>query len=112
MKIKDVIEKLDLKVITGADKLENKITGGYASDLMSDVLANSEKGNIWITLQGHQNIVAIASLKELSGIVIINGRVPEELTIDKAKIENIPIMTSKMPAFELIGKLYALGIME
>ena len=110
MKIKDVIEKFNFKIITGSDNLENEITGGYASDLLSDVLANSEMGNIWITLQIHQNIVAIASLKDLSGIILINGREPEKQTIEKAITENIPIMVSKLPAFELIGKLYACGI--
>ncbi len=110
MKVKEIIEKLNLEVKTGTNRLDNEITGGYASDLLSDVLANSEEGNIWITLQIHENIVAIASMKGLSGIVIINDREPEEVTINKAEIENIPIMVSKMPAFELIGKLYILGI--
>ena len=110
MKVKEIIEKLNLEVIAGAKILENEITGGYASDLLSDVLANSEEGNIWITLQIHQNIVAIASMKGLSGIVIINNRKPEAEPISKAAKENIPILVSKMTAFELIGKLYTLGI--
>ena len=73
-------------------------------------MANSQEGNIWITLQIHQNIVAIASIKELSGIIIVNSRELEEETIQKADRENIPIVVSKMSAFELIGQLYALGI--
>ena len=110
MKLKEIIKKLDFDVKAGKDRLDNEITGGYASDLLSDVLANSKEGNIWITLQIHQNIVAIASMKELSGIVIVNNREPEEETVKKADKENIPIMVSKMSAFELIGKLYTLGI--
>ena len=110
MKVKELIEILELEVKAGANRSDNEITGGYASDLLSDVLANSQEGNIWITLQIHQNIVAIASIKELSGIIIVNSREPEEETIQKADSENIAIMVSKMPAFELIGRLYALGI--
>ncbi|MFC1650457.1 serine kinase [Candidatus Latescibacterota bacterium] len=110
MKIKDIIEKLNLTVKAGAENIENEITGGYASDLMSDVLANAEKGNIWITLQIHQNIVAIASLKELSGIILVHNREPEALTIEKANTEHIPILISDLSAFELIGKLNELGI--
>ena len=49
-------------------------------------------------------------LKELSGIILINGRVPDEETINKANEEKIPVLVSDLPAFELIGKLYALGI--
>lgn len=110
MKLKEIVEKLNLEVKVGLNKLDNEITGGYSSDLLSDVLANSKEGNIWITLQIHQNIVGVASMKGLSGIVIINCREPEEETIKKAKEENIPIMVSKLSAFELVGKLYVLGI--
>ena len=110
MKIKEIVEKLNLEVKSGFNRLENEITGGYTSDLLSDVLANSEEGNIWVTLQIHQNIVAVASLKELSGIIIVNGREPEDDTIERAKEENIVIMVTRMPAFEIIGRLYSLGI--
>lgn len=111
MKLREIVEKLNLEVRAGRDRLDNEITGGYASDLLSDVLANSKEGNIWITLQIHQNIVAVASAKELSGIIIVNGREPEEETIKKANSENIPIVISKLPAFELIGRLYMLNIL-
>ena len=110
MKCKDIVEKLHLEVSSASNKLDCEISGGYASDLLSDVLANSNEGNIWITLQVHQNIVAVASMKGLSAIVIVNGRKPEEDTIKKAEEENIPILISKLPAFELIGKLCTLGI--
>ncbi len=110
MKLKRLVKKFDLVVKAGADRLDNEITGGYASDLLSDVLANSKEGNIWITLQIHQNILAIASLKELSGIILINGRRPEEETVKKAEEEKIPLLVSNLTAFELIGRLYALGI--
>jgi len=73
-------------------------------------MANSKKDNIWITLQIHQNIVGVASLKELAGIIIVNGREPEAEALKKAEIENIPIMLTRLPAFEIVGRLYELGI--
>lgn len=108
--LSEIIHQFNLKVECGEQSLDKEIKGGYVSDLLSDVMANSKEGYIWITLQGHPNIVAVAVLKELAGIVIINGRQPEEETIKKAKAENIPIMTSNLTAFELVGKLYELGI--
>lgn len=110
MTLQEMIEEFDLELKTGAGALDTEITGGYASDLLSDVLANSEEGNVWITLQIHQNIVAIASIKGLAGILLINDRQPAEETISKAKEEGIPIMVSILPAFEIIGRLYKLGI--
>ena len=109
MKLKEIAEKLNLEVKVAVNNLEVEVSNGYVSDLLSDVLANSEENNLWITLQIHPNIVAIASMKGLSGIVIINGREPEEETVDKAKEKGIPIMVSRMTAFELSGRLYTLG---
>ena len=108
MKLKEIIEKLKLKVLTGHDDLDVEVTGGYTSDLLSDVIANSKQGNLWITLQIHQNIIAVAKLKELAGIIIVNNREPDEDTIGKAKEENVPLLCSEEMAFEISGKLYGL----
>ena len=110
MKLADLTDTLDLAVLGTARLLSNEVTGGYASDLLSDVIANSRVGNVWITYPRHINIVAVASLKELSGIILINGRRPDDDTVQKAEAEGIPIMVSQMPAFELVGRLYELGI--
>lgn len=110
MKLKEIIKELALKVVTASGNLDKEVNSGYASDLLSDVIANSKSGDIWITLQVHQNIVAVASMKNLAGIILVNSREPEKDTIKKADEENIPIMVSGLSAFEVIGKLYALGI--
>lgn len=112
MKLSEVTEKLELKVKTASDKLDVEVTGGYASDLLSDVMANARQGNIWVTLQTHQNVVAVAVLRDLSGIIIVNGREPEEETLKKAEEEKIPIMVTELPTFELVGRLYKLGVSE
>jgi hypothetical protein len=108
VKISDIINKLSLSIKSYNIGIENEITGGYTSDLLSDVLANSKKGNIWITLQTHQNIVAVASAKELSGIIIVGGREPQNDTLQKAEAEKITILTTPDSAFEVSGKIYQL----
>ena len=108
MKISEIITKLQLKVLSGQDRLEEEVTGGYVSDLLSDVIANSKEGILWITLQIHQNIIAVAKLKDLAGIIVINNREPDEETLKKAKEENVPILCSGEMAFEISGKLYNL----
>ena len=110
MKLTELVRQLNLSVRSAERDLDREVTGGYASDLLSDVLANSEPGNLWITLQIHQNIVAVASMKDLAGIILVNGREPEEDTIEKAEAENIAIMVTELPTFELVGRLYGLGI--
>ena len=110
MQIQRIVEELNLEAKCSAENLKGQISGGYVSDLLSDVMANSKKDNIWITLQLHENIVGVASLVELAGIIIVNGREPDETVIKKAVEENIPILLTKLPAFEIVGRLYKLGI--
>ncbi|KPK64280.1 serine kinase [candidate division WOR_3 bacterium SM23_42] len=110
MKLTEIVKSLNLQVACGEQQLDKEVCGGYSSDLLSDVMANSKKGDVWITLQVHPNVVAVAMLKEIAGIVMINGRMPEKETIEKAESEGLPIMTSDSPAFELVGRLYEMGI--
>jgi predicted transcriptional regulator len=108
MKISDIITGLNLKVIAGHNGLSNEITGGYVSDLLSDVMGNAKEGQIWITLQTHQNIIAVASLKDISAIILVKGFVPDEDTIKKSNIENIPVLSTEMDTFNITGRLFEL----
>lgn len=108
MKVTDLQTQLNLKLCSGEAGLNNEITGGYVSDLLSDVMGNAEEGMVWITLQTHLNVMAIASLKDLAAIVLVNDFGPDEDTRLKSDAEQIPILTSPMSAFETAGKLYEL----
>jgi predicted transcriptional regulator len=108
MKITDIITELDLKVISGSNGLDKKITGGYVSDLLSDVMGNAKEGQVWITLQTHQNIIAVGSLKDLSAIIIVKGSVPEADTVEKSNIENIPVLSTELDTFNITGRLFEL----
>ena len=110
MKLKDVVDNLNLKVETAFEALESEVTGGYVSDLLSDVMANTKPGDLWVTLQVHPNIIAVANLKELAGIIIVQGRKPDDETIAKAQSETVPLLVSEFQAFETVGKLYQMGI--
>lgn len=110
MKLSKIIKKLDLDVISDSILLDREVTGGYVSDMLSDVIANAKKESIWITLQIHLNIIPVASMKEISGIIIVNGRRPNDNVLIKAKEEMVPVLGTDRNAFEIAGKLYQLGI--
>lgn len=110
MKLIDLVKQFDLEVLSGESDLEREIRCGYVSDLLSDVIGNAQKGDLWITLQIHINVVAVALMKELSGIILIGNRRPEEATLEKAKAEKMPLLVSPLPAFEMVGRLYKAGI--
>jgi len=106
----DIAKFLGLETRAAKDHLDEEVTGGYASDLLSDVIAHSHKGNLWITIQTHPNIVAVATMKELAGIILTGGREPDSGTLQKAEEEGIPILVSPVFTFELVGRLYQKGI--
>jgi len=108
MKITDIIQALDLKVISGQNGLSNEITGGYVSDLLSDVMGNAKEGEVWITLQTHLNIIAVASLKDIAAIIIVKGAIPEADTIEKSNIENVPVLVTELDTFTVAGRLFEL----
>ena len=110
MKLAELSQKLSLEVQTVAGKLDQEVTGGYASDLLSCVMAKAQAGNIWITIQNHPNIVAVASLLNLAGIIIAEGAKPDATTLEKAERENVVILTSPLTTYAVSGKLFELGV--
>lgn len=108
MTLQEIVEAMDLRVYCGEERLQQEATGGYVSDLLSDVMGNASEGEVWITLQSHMNVIAIASLKELAAVVLINDIRPAEQVIAKAAEEGLPLLGTGQPAFEIAGKLYKL----
>jgi hypothetical protein len=86
------------------------VGGGYASDLLSDVMANAQDGDVWITLQKHVNVVAVAQLKNLVAIVVVNGRTPDAETLARAAEHGVAVVVTPWSAFEAAGRLYELGV--
>ncbi len=110
MNVADAAKKIDGTIVAGTGAAGREIQGGYASDLLSDVMANSREGDIWVTLQKHVNIVAVAQLNGLAAIVLVNGRVPEPDTLSRAEEMAVPIISTPLQAFDVAGILYALDI--
>ena len=106
MKVRELVEKLNLKVVSGENGLDRDIDGCYVSDLLSDVMGNAEMGNVWVTLQTHKNVMAIASLKELACVILVKNLMPSDDTIEQSNEEGIPFLTTDMQTYETVGKIY------
>jgi predicted transcriptional regulator len=106
MRIKDLVYKYDFKIFAGEKGLDREVKGGYVSDLLSDVMGNAEKDQLWLTLQTHKNVMAIASLKDLAGVLLVNGNEPEPDMLEMANEESIPVLGSSQSTFETTGKIY------
>jgi Fe-S-cluster-containing hydrogenase component 2 len=110
MTIAEILPVLQGKLVAGERRIHEQVRGGYASDLLSDVMANARVGDLWVTLQRHANIVAVAAVREVAGIVLVGGREPEEPALARAEEEGVPIVVTPLPTFEVIGRLHAAGL--
>ncbi|WP_066628664.1 DRTGG domain-containing protein [Labilibacter marinus] len=108
MKVCDLVEQLNLKVFCGEQGLDNEVVGGYTSDLLSDVMGNVDENQVWITLQTHKNIMAIASLKEVAAVILVKGYKPEQAALEQSNEEGIPILGTDLETFEMSGELFGL----
>lgn len=109
MTLQELQEYLELKLVTKGISIDRDVKGGYASDLLSWVMAHARESQVWITIQSHQNIVAVASLLGLPGIIIAEGVKVDDSTIKKAEEEEgIPLFACEKPIYEICGILYNL----
>jgi predicted transcriptional regulator len=110
MNVRELQDLLPVEVVCGRSGLDREVEDGYCGDLLSDVMANAPQGSIWLTIQAHKNIVAVAVLREMAAIVLVNGRAPDDDAKAKADQEGLPILTSPLSAYQLAGELFKAGI--
>jgi hypothetical protein len=108
--VNDLVERFGLQVVTGEKGLDRQVEDGYCGDLLSEIMGNAPEGCVWLTIQGHQNIVAVAVLRDMAAIIITGGHTPDDETLDKANQEGIPILLWPDASYKLAGQLYAIGI--
>jgi len=110
MRLKEIAKQLDASVVSAPDGLANEVSGGYVGDLLSVVMARAKQGNLWVTVHAHPNIVAVATLVGLSGIIVAEGTVVDPATIKRASEEGVTILTSAHSSFNVVASLVRMGL--
>jgi predicted transcriptional regulator len=110
MKVTQIVDALSLTVAAGARGLDGEVAGGYSSDMLSCAMAGAAQGSLWVTLQGHLNVVAVATLNELAGVIVTEGKPVSPEALSKADDEGIPILMTRLGTFEVCGRLWELGV--
>ena len=108
MKLHDLAQKLELKLLTHA--FDKDVSGVYISDMVSDVIANAKAGDVLVTLQIHNNVIAAANLVEICGIVVTQGKTPTESVIKMAEKAEIPIYSTTLNRWQIATRLYEAGV--
>jgi predicted transcriptional regulator len=112
MNVQELVDRFNLHVAAGQNKLDRQIQSGYCGDLLSDVMANAPDGCIWLTVQTHQNIVPVAVLHDMAAVILTGGQEPDQETINKANEEGMPILMWPQSAFDLAGQVYSAGAIK
>jgi len=111
LKLNEITQKLNLHQFTNQEiGSDDEASLAYCSDMLSCVMTGAGHHSIWVTLQAHQNIVAVAALLELTAIIITENALPDEATIHKANQEGIKLMGTSEKNFEVCGKLWEIGL--
>jgi predicted transcriptional regulator len=110
MVLSAIVDKLECQILSGEAHLEREVSLASCSDILSDVMAKARKGCLWITHQTHENVLAIAFFKELSAIILPSGHKPDDDVIAKAQEKEIVILLSDETAFDIVGRLYEMGL--
>lgn len=110
MTIADIAVAMNMNVAAGDEHLGNEVRSGYVSDMLSDVMGNAPQGAVWVTTQVHANVVAVAMLLDLAAVIVAAGNKPNPDALARAQERGVVVLTSELPAFEVVGRLYATGV--
>ncbi len=113
MTLDQIIKEVELEILTAPEKVDEIIpTSGYISDMLSCVMTGAKSQSLWITLQSHNNIVAVACLFDVAAIIITEGAQPDEETLRKANEEGVTILSTSRNSFYVVGKLWEMGLRD
>ena len=108
--VAELARDLDLQLRSAPAQARRRATGGHCGDLVSAAMAVAREGDIWITRQVQPHIVPVAALLRLAAIVITDGALPEAATLARAEVEQVPVLTTGLSAYQVAGRLYQLGL--
>lgn len=109
VKIADLIKNCDLSVYSG-DNFEEEIKNVYIGDLLSDVMGSAKEDSVWLTVQAHINIIAVANITSTKAIILCNGLDYEKGTKEKAELNDVVLLKSSKNSFETVKKIISLGL--
>lgn len=104
MTVKELSDKLSLKIICEAEA-EREINGVYCGDLLSWVMGRAKSDNVWITIMSNINVIAVASLCDVSAVILSEGCTLDKDAEDKAKGQGINVYTSELTTYELCAEI-------
>jgi len=110
MTINELLPHIEGELLSQGIDPQRPVSCGYACDLLSWVMAHGKRDMAWITVQTHLNVIAVASLAEMSCVILPEDIRMEAVPLMKARQEGIAVITSRLSAYELCAAMAQLGI--
>lgn len=110
MKLRQVLDIIDGRVISRNVDLDQEVAVGCGSDLMSDVLTFNNKGMLLMTGLVNPQVVRTAAVADIEAIVFVRGKIPPSETVALAEESGISLLASRYTLFETCGRLYRAGL--
>lgn len=110
MKLSEVKEILEAEVIVGNEQLHMEVTGGAASDLMSDLLRNPREGALLLTGLTSVQVIRTSVIAGMAAVVFVRGKQPDAAMVEMASEHGIPLLSSRFNMYSSCGKLYGGGL--
>ena len=109
MTVNELAERLDLKRITLPEG-DREVDGAYIGDLLSWVMGRAQGGNAWITIMSNLNIVAVATLADVSCVILAEGVTLDAQVVQTAEAKGVNILSSDKTAYEVAVSLAGQGV--
>lgn len=110
MKLRQVLQIIEGKVISKDVDLDIEVTTGGGADLMSDVLAFAQDGMLLMTGLTNPQVIRTAEMAGTAAVVFVRSKIPPPETIALAQQKGIPLLASQYTMFETCGRLFAAGL--
>jgi len=110
LKIEEIRDLLNAKLLTGEDLLDREVFSACASDLMSDILSYVKKQTVLLTSLTNAHVIKMAEILDVTAIVFVGGRTPAQEIVDMAKKMGIAVLATEYTMYEACGRLYSAGL--
>ena len=110
MNVEQLAQQTGWNLYANDEAKQREVNGAFVGDLLSWVMGNSCPDQVWLTVQAHLNVIAVACLRDFSCIVFVQGVKPPQETLDKAMEEDLAIFTTDLSAYEACCVLHSLGV--
>ena len=109
MTVRELAEKLDLTPIAVPDG-DREVDGAYVGDLLSWVMGRARSGNAWVTIMSNLNIIAVASLADVSCVLLAEGVTLDSAVTETAMQKDVNVFSTAKTAYEIAAELARLQI--